>query len=117
MSNPVAASFAVTAEAMLSEHRYAEAVQLCASGVTEYPHYLGGYLMLARAYEALGKMHDASVMRTAAQERFPWYVAPVVEPEVEQPEVVSEPVAAVTHDTSLDDAPVLTQHDDANLTI
>jgi len=104
MSTQVAASFAVTAEAMLAEHCYAEAVQLCAAGVTEFPQYLGGYLMLARAYEAMGKVHDASVMRTAAQERFPWYVAvqkpsqPVQHAEVAaeaEPEVVAEVVAAV----------------------
>lgn len=91
MSTQVAASFAVTAEAMLAEHRYAEAVQLCAAGVTEFPQYLGGYLMLARAYEAMGKGHDASVMRTAAQERFPWYVA-VQKPSqpVQHAEVVAE---------------------------
>jgi|LakMenEpi03Aug12_release.lakeMendotaPanAssembly.Ray.scaffolds.fasta_scaffold15425_11 tetratricopeptide (TPR) repeat protein len=102
MSTQVAASFAVTAEAMLAEHRYAEAVQLCAAGVTEFPQYLGGYLMLARAYEAMGKVHDASVMRTAAQERFPWYVAvqkpsqPVQHAEVAaaaEPEVVAQVVA------------------------
>lgn len=108
MSNPVAASFAVTAEALLAEHRYAEAVHLCASGVTEYPQYLGGYLMLARAYDAMGKLHDAAVMRTAAHERFPWYVParvqhhqPSVPAVVEQPEtpatvvdVVETPVVA-----------------------
>ena len=96
MSTQVAASFAVTAEAMLAEHRYAEAVQLCAAGVTEFPQYLGGYLMLARAYEAMGKVHDASVMRTAAQERFPWYVA-VQKPSqpVQHAEVVAEAVAEV----------------------
>jgi tetratricopeptide (TPR) repeat protein len=103
MSTQVAASFAVTGEALLAEHRYAEAVQLCAAGVTEFPQYLGGYLMLARAYEALGKVHDASVMRTAAQERFPWYVAvqkpsqPVQHAEVAaeaEPEVVTEVLPA-----------------------
>jgi hypothetical protein len=58
--------------------------------------------MLARAYEAMGKVHDASVMRTAAQERFPWYVAvqkpsqPVQHAEVAaaaEPEVVAQVVA------------------------
>ncbi len=106
MSTPVASAFAVTAETMLSEQRFAEAVQLCARGVTEFPNYVGGYVMLAKAYEALGQHHDAAVMRTAAQERFPWYVPPVetpqptthvVEPvhvEVVEPEVVivAEPV-------------------------
>ena len=90
MTTPVAASFAVTAETLLAEHRFAEAVHLCASGVTQYPQYLGGYLVLARAYEAMGQLHDASVMRTAAQERFPWYVAPPVEVTL-QPELQPEP--------------------------
>jgi tetratricopeptide (TPR) repeat protein len=90
MSTPVASAFAVTAETMLSEQRFAEAVQLCARGVTEFPNYVGGYVMLAKAYEALGQHHDAAVMRTAAQERFPWYVPPVEAPQP-TPQVV-EPV-------------------------
>lgn len=97
MSTPVAASFAVTAEAMLAEHRYAEAVQLCAAGVTEFPQYLGGYLMLARAYEAMGKQHDATVMRTAAHERFPWYVpASTPQPVAEEVPSRSEPTPLPT---------------------
>lgn len=106
MSTPVASAFAVTAETMLAEQRFAEAVHLCARGVTEFPNYVGGYVMLAKAYEALGQHHDAAVMRTAAQERFPWYVPPVEAPqpatqdaepehvEVAEPEIVlvAEPV-------------------------
>ena len=110
MSTQVAASFAVTAEAMLTQHRYAEAVQLCAAGVTEFPQYLGGYIMLARAYEAMGKVHDASVMRTAAQERFPWYVAvqkpsqPVQHAEVAA-EVAAEVVAEVVAEVAAEVVP------------
>ena len=80
----VAASFALTAEAMVAEHQYMDAVQLCASGVREFPQYAAGYIMLARAYEAMGKLHDAAVMRTAIRERFPWYVErqPVAAPAV-----------------------------------
>lgn len=106
MSTPIASAFAVTAETMLAELRFAEAVHLCARGVTEFPNYVGGYVMLAKAYEALGQHHDATVMRTAAQERFPWYEPIVVVPkqavrdvqpthiEVDEPEVVivAEPV-------------------------
>lgn len=99
MPSPVAASFAVAAEALLAEHRFADAVHLCASGVTQFPHYLGGYIVLARAYEAMGQHHDASVMLTAAQERFPWYVAPRIqvpqEPQAElqpEPQLVIQPV-------------------------
>jgi len=96
---------------LLSEHRYAETVQLCATGVTEFPHYLGGYVMLARAYEALGELHDASVMRTAVQERFPWYIAAVARVE-EQPAVVLELELTAMHDASSDDAPVIAEHDE-----
>ena len=106
MSTPIASAFAVTAETMLAELRFAEAMHLCARGVTEFPNYVGGYVMLAKAYEALGQHHDATVMRTAAQERFPWYEPIVVVPkqavrdvqpthiEVDEPEVVivAEPV-------------------------
>lgn len=85
----VAASFALAAEAMLAEHRYSDAMHLCASGVKEFPQYAAGYIMLARAYEAMDKLHDAAVMRTAIRERFPWYVE-------RQP--VAAPAVAPTHE-------------------
>lgn len=90
----IAASFALTAEAMVAEHQYMDAVQLCASGVKAFPQYAAGYIMLARAYEAMGKLHDAAVMRTAIRERFPWYVerqpvaAPAVAPTHEENELL-----------------------------
>lgn len=85
----VAASFALAAEAMLAEHRYSDAMHHCASGVKEFPQYAAGYIMLARAYEAMDKLHDAAVMRTAIRERFPWYVE-------RQP--VAAPAVAPTHE-------------------
>ena len=64
-------SFAVTAIHLLQSNNILEAAQLCASGVEHYPDYIGGYVLLASAYESLGQHHDAQVIREALHTRFP----------------------------------------------
>ena len=64
-------SFAVTAIHLLQSNSILEAAQLCASGVEHYPDYIGGYILLASAYESLGQHHDAQVIREALHTRFP----------------------------------------------
>ena len=64
-------SFAVTAIELLQSNSALEAAQLCASGVEHYPDYIGGYVLLASAYESLGQMHDADCIRQALHDRFP----------------------------------------------
>ena len=64
-------SFAVTAIHLLQSNSILEAAQLCASGVEHYPDYIGGYVLLASAYESLGQHHDAQVIREALHTRFP----------------------------------------------
>ena len=64
-------SFAVTAIHLLQSNNILEAAQLCASGVEHYPDYIGGYILLASAYESLGQHHDAQVIREALHTRFP----------------------------------------------
>lgn len=64
-------SFAVTAIELLQSNSILEAAQLCASGVEHYPDYIGGYILLASAYESLGQHHDAQVIREALHARFP----------------------------------------------
>jgi hypothetical protein len=39
--------------------------------VEHYPDYIGGYILLASAYESLGQHHDAQVIREALHTRFP----------------------------------------------
>jgi hypothetical protein len=55
----------------LQSNSILEAAQLCASGVEHYPDYIGGYVLLASAYESLGQHHDAQVIREALHTRFP----------------------------------------------
>lgn len=70
-TNRPAPSFAVTALQLLQSNSIIEAAQLCASGVEHYPDYIGGYILLASAYESLGQHHDAQVIREALHTRFP----------------------------------------------
>ncbi len=70
-TNRPAPSFAVTAIELLQSNSILEAAQLCASGVEHYPDYIGGYILLASAYESLGQLRDAQVIREALHARFP----------------------------------------------
>lgn len=70
-TNRPAPSFAVAAIELLQSNSILEAAQLCASGVEHYPDYIGGYILLASAYESLGQHHDAQVIREALHARFP----------------------------------------------
>lgn len=63
--------FAAAAIELLRADSILEAAQLCASGVEHYPDYIGGYILLASAYESLGQMHDAQMIREALHTRFP----------------------------------------------
>lgn len=77
----VPASFAVLAASRITAGDAAEAVRLCAEGLATFPDYLGGYVVLARAYDALGQSDDAYIIRTEAHRRFPWlpWVGPLGE--------------------------------------
>lgn len=67
-------SFAVEATRRIEAGDMAGAVRLCADGIATFPDYATGYIVLARAYEALDMASDASLMRHAAAERFPLLV-------------------------------------------
>jgi len=79
------ANFAVLAASRITHGDAAEAVRLCADGLATYPDYLGGYVVLARAYDVLGRHDDAYIIRTEAHRRFPWlpWVGPLGETSVE----------------------------------
>ena len=98
----VAAKFAVLSASRITDGDAAEAVRLCAEGLAMFPDYLGGYVVLARAYDALGKPDDAYIIRTEAHRRFPWlpWVGPLGDGHGEaiHPEVHDKP-ATETGDT------------------
>lgn len=89
------AAFAVEAARHVAHGDAAAAVRLCADGIRSFPDYLGGYIVLARAYDALGHADDARTIRLEAQRAFPWlpHVGPlqVAQPEPQPVEHVEEP--------------------------
>jgi tetratricopeptide (TPR) repeat protein len=55
----VSATFAVQAQEFLEQGHPAEAIALCRQGLTEYPDYVTAYLVLARAFIAVGDYASA----------------------------------------------------------
>lgn len=96
-------SFAVAAITLLQSNSILEAAHLCASGVEHYPDYIGGYVLLASAYESLGQHNDAQLIREALCTRFPGL--PALKSYVQsQPELVADvvPIAEEQHDLEQD---------------
>lgn len=92
------ANFAVLAAQRIAEGDAQSAVHLCAEGIASYPDYLGGYIVLAKAYDELQQHDDAYIMRTEAHRRFPWlpWVGPLADREpVTVPDVPDMPNADV----------------------
>lgn len=55
----ISATFAVQAQEFLEQGHPAEAISLCRQGLTEYPDYVTAYLILARAFIAVGDYASA----------------------------------------------------------
>ncbi|MFY8000159.1 MAG: tetratricopeptide repeat protein [Candidatus Kapaibacteriota bacterium] len=55
----ISATFAVQAQAFLEQGHPAEAIALCRQGLIEYPDYVTAYLILARAFIAVGDYASA----------------------------------------------------------
>lgn len=111
--NSPAASFAVTASELLMSGQAEEALQLSADGVRTFPDYVGGYVLLARAYQAIGYIEDAQVILTEAQRRFPWYNLNASILELEQPEqaeIPFEPPVSAGSNGSAAEAMVVQKH-------
>lgn len=72
MIENVPPDFAVEAARLLSASDPLAAARLSASGIACYPDYAGGYVLLAKAYAALGRSDDAMTMVLDARERFPY---------------------------------------------
>ena len=63
--------FALEAAEHLAASRALDAARLSAAGIESYPTYAGGYVMLAKAYAALGRTDDAATMARDIAVRFP----------------------------------------------
>lgn len=63
--------FALEAAEYLAASRALEAARLSTAGIESYPTYAGGYVMLAKAYAALGQTDDADTMVRDIAVRFP----------------------------------------------
>lgn len=73
-SSRLRASFALDASVLLKTGAANDAALLCVSGLGMYPDYLGGYVLLAQAYDALERPLDARIIIEEAQRRFPSFV-------------------------------------------
>lgn len=62
--------FAVEAHDVLIAGRAADAARLCASGISAWPDYATGYVVLAKAYRDLGRIDDAETMEAEILRRF-----------------------------------------------
>lgn len=92
------ANFAVIAARRIAEGDAHDAVRLCAEGIAVFPEYLGGYIVLAQAYDVLQRYDDAYIMRTEAHRRFPWL--PWVGPLADSSAVVEVHATNVTEETT-----------------
>ena len=63
--------FARTVSQLLDDGAKENALQLSADGVRTFPTYIGGYIVLADCYAALGSPDDAEVILNEAERRFP----------------------------------------------
>jgi tetratricopeptide (TPR) repeat protein len=67
----VSPGFARDVYRSLNEQQVDAALKLAADGVRAYPAYLGGYVLLADCYHALGHPEAAAVILDEAERRFP----------------------------------------------
>lgn len=90
------AAFAIDAESLLAKGAANEAALLCVSGLGAYPDYLGGYILLSRAYTALERPLDATIILDEAERRFPSFVVPRRSEDVKSQSVITEKVSGVS---------------------
>ena len=60
-ANPKSPLFARLGAGYLKEGQAQRAVELCVAGLVDYPDYMTGHLVLARAFEVLGRNVEALV--------------------------------------------------------
>jgi len=64
-------SFALDAELLLKSKMFDKAISLCKNGVTQYPLYLSGWVVLINALKSAGQIDDARNTANYALEIFP----------------------------------------------
>ena len=122
MSRPLHPDFAVEARQLLDSSRAIDAVRLCSMGIEDYPHYAGGYVMLAKAYAQLGLADDAAALARDITMRFPYvhvelsstYVEsePAIQPDAEPVNITpDEPPAPIDAVTATHDVVHVTEHE------
>ncbi|MEY3385340.1 MAG: hypothetical protein RIR53_151 [Bacteroidota bacterium] len=122
MSRPLHPDFAVEARQLLDSSRAIDAVRLCSMGIEDYPHYAGGYVMLAKAYAQLGLADDAAALARDITMRFPYvhvelsstYVEsePAIQPDAETVNIASdEPPAQIEAEVATHDVVHVTEHE------
>jgi hypothetical protein len=75
--------FAIEASELLASSRSLDAIRLCIGGIEEFPEYAGGYVMLAKAYAALGRSDDAEALVRDITRRFPYVRVQLPVPDAE----------------------------------
>lgn len=97
--------FALEAAEHLAASRALEAARLSAAGIDRYPAYAGGYVLLAKAYAALGRTDDAATMVRDIAVRFPHIVVTFTTTDAAELEPVLESTPDEVHtDTGIHEA-------------
>ena len=71
-TRPLHPDFALEARQLLASSRPLDAIRVCIGGIDAFPEYAGGYVMLAKAYAALGRSDDAEALVRDISLRFPY---------------------------------------------
>ncbi|MFN4909185.1 MAG: hypothetical protein ACK475_04390 [Bacteroidota bacterium] len=71
-TRPLHPEFALEARELLAASRTLDAIGVCIGGIDAFPEYAGGYVMLAKAYAALGRADDAEALVNDISFRFPY---------------------------------------------
>jgi len=69
-SSRIKPSFVTDVRSMLDNKQFESALQLSADGVRAFPTYLGGYVLLAESFSALGFESDAEAIAAEIARRF-----------------------------------------------
>jgi hypothetical protein len=75
MINQVSATFALTAEKLLLDGQFEEAISTCEAGLALYPNYPSAMCILAKAYYFVGNFGAAESLISTAFEHFPTNLA------------------------------------------
>lgn len=82
-TRPLHPDFALEARELLASSRTLDAIRVCIGGIDAFPEYAGGYVMLAKAYAALGRADDAEALVRDISLRFPYVRVHLPAPDAE----------------------------------